>query len=141
VIMAEVFVDTSGWVTYFVRTGPHHVSAVAYIRPWRAHGTQVITTNDVLTELIALMTSLLHISRPRQVSTIEMLKPAEKVLGISENGIALAPCRSHNDPSQRRRQRGETGRDPSVAVTSKKSRGRTAVADFDLRRLKAKEGW
>ena len=77
--MAEVFVDTSGWATYFVRTEPHHTSAFAYMRQWRLHGTQVITTNYILTELIALMTSPLRISHPRQVSTIETLKAASWV--------------------------------------------------------------
>jgi predicted nucleic acid-binding protein len=77
--MAEVFVDTSGWATYFVRTESHHTFAVAYMRQWRLHGTQVITTNYILTELIALMTSPLRIARPRQVSTIETLKTASWV--------------------------------------------------------------
>jgi len=50
--MAEVFADTSGWATYFVRTEPLHAIVAAYMRQWRASGTQVVTTNYVLAELI-----------------------------------------------------------------------------------------
>ncbi len=61
--MAEVFADTSGWATFFVRTEPLHAAAVAYMRQWQANGTQVVTTNYVLAELIALMTSPPRIAR------------------------------------------------------------------------------
>jgi predicted nucleic acid-binding protein len=77
--MAEVFADTSGWATYFVRTEPLHAVAAAYMRQWRAQGTQVVTTNYVLAELIALMTSPLRIPRPQQVTTIETIKMASWV--------------------------------------------------------------
>lgn len=54
--MAEVFVDTSGWATFFVRTEPLHAVAVACMCQWRAEGTHVITTNYVLTELMCAIT-------------------------------------------------------------------------------------
>jgi predicted nucleic acid-binding protein len=68
--MAEVFADTSGWATFFVRTEPLHAAAVAYMRQWRADGTRVVTTNYVLTELIALLTSPLRIPRSRQAQPL-----------------------------------------------------------------------
>ena len=77
--MAEVFADTSGWATFFVRTEPLHAAAVAYMRQWQANGTQVVTTNYVLAELIALMTSPLRIARSQQVTTIETIKTASWV--------------------------------------------------------------
>ena len=77
--MAEVFADTSGWATYFVRTEPLHAVAAAYMRQWHAQGTQVVTTNYVLAERIALMTSPLRIPRPQQVTTIETIKAASWV--------------------------------------------------------------
>jgi len=42
-------------------------------------GTQVVTTNYVLAELIALMTSPLRIPRSQQVTTIETIKMASWV--------------------------------------------------------------
>lgn len=77
--MAEVFADTSGWATFFVRTEPLHAAAAAYMRQWRADGTHVVTTNYVLTELIALLTSPLRIPRSRQVTTIDTIKTASWV--------------------------------------------------------------
>jgi predicted nucleic acid-binding protein len=62
--MADVFADTSGWATYFVRTEPLHATAVMYMRQWRTEGMRVVTTDYVLTELIALMTSPLRIPPP-----------------------------------------------------------------------------
>ena len=62
--MAEVFADTSGWATYFVRTEPLHAVAAAYMRQWHAQGTPVVTTNYVLAELIALMAQSITDSTP-----------------------------------------------------------------------------
>jgi hypothetical protein len=56
--MAEVCADPSGWATSCVRTEPLHTVAAAYMRQWHAQETQVVTTNYVLAERIALMTSL-----------------------------------------------------------------------------------
>ncbi|MDH3600213.1 MAG: PIN domain-containing protein [Candidatus Tectomicrobia bacterium] len=77
--MAEVFADTSGWASFFVRTEPIHALAVAYMQQWHANGTQVVTTNYILAELIALLTSPLRIPRPRQVTTIDTIKTASWV--------------------------------------------------------------
>ena len=77
--MAEVFADTSGWATYFVRTEPRHAVAAASMRQWRARGTTVITTNYVLAELIALMISPLRMPRSQQITTIDTIKTASWV--------------------------------------------------------------
>jgi uncharacterized protein len=76
VVVAEVFADTSGWASFFVRTEPLHVMAATYMRQWQLRGTRVTTTNYVLAELIALMTSPLRIARPQQVMTVETIKAA-----------------------------------------------------------------
>lgn len=55
--MNEVFADTSGWASVFVRTEAYHVMAAAFLRQWRADGTQVVTTNYVINEVSALLTS------------------------------------------------------------------------------------
>ena len=59
--MNEVFADTSGWANAFVRTELHHSLAAAFLRQWQADRTQVVTTNYVLNEVSALLTSLLRV--------------------------------------------------------------------------------
>jgi predicted nucleic acid-binding protein len=54
--MNEVFVDTSGWVSSFVRTDPHHAKASTLMTQWQKQNRRVVTTNYVLSELIALFT-------------------------------------------------------------------------------------
>ena len=54
--MNEVFVDTSGWVSSFVRTDPHHAKASTLMTQWQQQNRRVVTTNYVLSELIALFT-------------------------------------------------------------------------------------
>jgi predicted nucleic acid-binding protein len=70
---------TSGWATFFVRTEPLHAAAAAYMRQGRADGTHVVTTNYVLTELIALLISPLRIPRSRQITIIDAIKTASWV--------------------------------------------------------------
>jgi uncharacterized protein len=74
--MAEVFADTSGWVTFFVRTEPFHFRANRFMRQWQSDGTQLVTTNYVLSELVALFTSPLRIPRPRLVTTVSAIQHA-----------------------------------------------------------------
>lgn len=54
--MNEVFVDTSGWVSSFVRTDPHHAKASTLMTQWQQQNRRVVTTSYVLSELIALLT-------------------------------------------------------------------------------------
>lgn len=70
----EVFADTAGWANFFVRTEPFHTQATELMQQWYSQGTQVVTTNYVLLELVALLTTPLRIPRSRQVKTIETIK-------------------------------------------------------------------
>jgi predicted nucleic acid-binding protein len=77
--MAEVFADTSGWASFFVRTEPFYDLAKTSMQQWQVEGTRVITTNYVMLELVALFTSPLRIPRPQQIKTIETIKAASWV--------------------------------------------------------------
>lgn len=68
--MTEVFADTSGWASYFVRSEPFNQLAVRMMQEWHATGNRLVTTNYILLELVALMTSPLRIPRPQQIKTI-----------------------------------------------------------------------
>ena len=71
--MNEVFADTSGWASYFVRSEPFHQTAAQLMRQWHQDGVNVVTTNYILAELTALFISPLRIPRPQQIQAIETI--------------------------------------------------------------------
>jgi predicted nucleic acid-binding protein len=77
--MANVFADTAGWGHLADPTQAHHARAAAIYRTGRQQGRKFITTNYILTELVALMTSPLHIPRPAIIAFIEGLKTSPHV--------------------------------------------------------------
>jgi predicted nucleic acid-binding protein len=74
--VAEVFADTSGWATYFIRTEPLHVTARKLIRQWEADGTRVITTNYILAELVTILTSRFREPRSSLVAYADTIRTA-----------------------------------------------------------------
>ncbi|MCK5719231.1 MAG: type II toxin-antitoxin system VapC family toxin [Thiomargarita sp.] len=74
--MNEIFADTSGWAEFFVKTEPFHVKAKYLMQECYTTKTQVITTNYVLLELVALLTSPLRIPRNQQIRVIKTIKTA-----------------------------------------------------------------
>jgi uncharacterized protein len=72
-------VDTAGWGHLLDPTQGYHDQAVTLYRRARRHGTQLTTTNYILTELVALLTSPLRIPRPRIISFVTSLKSAPHV--------------------------------------------------------------
>lgn len=71
--MPELFADTSGWGNLFRPTQPYHALAASRFRGARQRGARVVTTNYVMAELVALLTSPLPTPRPLVVSLIEGL--------------------------------------------------------------------
>jgi len=72
--MNKIFADTAGWANYFVRTEPFHEKANALMKEWYLNEFTIVTTNYVLTELIALFTSPLKIPRIKQIQAIETIR-------------------------------------------------------------------
>jgi uncharacterized protein len=72
--MADLFVDTAGWGHLVDPSQEHHVQAAAIYRTARQQQRGIITTNYILTELVALLTSPLRIPRPQIVAFINGLK-------------------------------------------------------------------
>jgi predicted nucleic acid-binding protein len=72
--MAELFADTSGWGNLVDPTQPFHALAASTYRASRLRSQKLITTNYVLSEVVALMTSPLRIPRPAIVTFIDGLK-------------------------------------------------------------------
>lgn len=55
--MNEVFADTSGWASFFLKDEPHHAKANLFMTQWRQQNISIVTTNYVLSELIVLLGS------------------------------------------------------------------------------------
>src|SRR6185312_2376291 len=72
--VSEVFVDTYGWASGFVETERLHTVASALLHRWQQDGTLVVTTNYVLSELVALLTSPIRLPRSHQIQIINALR-------------------------------------------------------------------
>ena len=69
--MSEMFADTSGWGTLVDPTQTFHNLGTNLYRAARLQGQKVVTTNYILVELVALLTSPLRIPRPSVISLID----------------------------------------------------------------------
>lgn len=72
--MSEVFIDTAGWASLFIKTEPHHPQALRIFDKLECEGATLITTNYVLAELIALFHRPLRVPRPALFRYIDTLK-------------------------------------------------------------------
>ena len=72
--MNEVFVDTSGWASFFIPTEPHYAKAVELMTRWRQQNWRVVTTNYVLSELVVLFTRPLRVSRSVILNYIQTIR-------------------------------------------------------------------
>src|SRR5438309_4404264 len=80
--MSELFADTPGWGNLFDSTQTFHTLAASIYRTTRRQANKVITTNYVIAELVALMTSPLRIPRPQLVALVDALKASPHVLVV-----------------------------------------------------------
>lgn len=77
--MADLFADTSGWGNLIDASQPYHALAANLYRAVRPQKRQVVTTNYILAELVALLTSPLRFPRPRIIAFIEGLRNSPHV--------------------------------------------------------------
>ncbi len=98
--MTEVFIDTSGWAVFFLRSESFHATAEALMRSWRSDGTLAVTSNYVLSELVALFSSPIRVPRPRVIEIIEAIVTSRHVevvhidAGLHERAWMLLKSRS-----------------------------------------------
>jgi len=78
--MPEIFVDTAGWGHLVDPTQAYHSLATSLYRGMRQQGYKFVTTNYIIAELVALLTSPLRVSRPSVIAFIERLKGAPHVV-------------------------------------------------------------
>jgi uncharacterized protein len=72
-LLSKVFVDTSGWACLFVESEPHHQLAMQYFEIAQQQQS-LVTTNYVLTELVALFYSPLRLPRTQIFQIIDAIK-------------------------------------------------------------------
>lgn len=77
--MPNIFAHTAGWGHLVDTSQPYHTHAATVYRTTRQDGRKLVTTNYVLAELVALLTSPLRIPRPRQIAFITGIKTSPHV--------------------------------------------------------------
>lgn len=77
--MPDIFADTAGWGHLVDPTQAYHNRAATIYRRARQHGHTFITTNYILTEVVALLISPLRIPRSKIIAFIVGLKTSPHV--------------------------------------------------------------
>src|SRR6266567_703976 len=70
----DLFVDTSGWGYFLDRTDPLHNRAETLMRQAVIRQRKLITTNYIIHELVALLTSRFKKPRPQVIEAINAIK-------------------------------------------------------------------
>ena len=78
--MPEIFVDTAGWGHLVDPTQEYHSLATKVYRGGRQRGHRFVTTNYVIAELVALLTSPLRVPRSSVIAFIEHLKMSPHIV-------------------------------------------------------------
>ncbi|NES80818.1 MAG: hypothetical protein F6K10_05130 [Moorea sp. SIO2B7] len=75
----RVFVDTAGWANLFVVSEPYHNQAKEWFINARKQGVEMVTTNYVVAEFVALLYSPLRVFPPRLFEYVDGIKTASYV--------------------------------------------------------------
>lgn len=70
----DVFVDTSGWAYYLDHKDPLYPAVDALVRSVRRQNRHLVTTNYIITELVALLSSRYHLPRQQLIEAVKELK-------------------------------------------------------------------
>lgn len=74
--MNNMFVDTSGWAELIDAGLPHHAKCVKLYHQLCREQRKLITSNYVMTELVALLASPLRFPRRQIITVVQNLKQA-----------------------------------------------------------------
>jgi predicted nucleic acid-binding protein len=100
-VSSNLFVDTFGWASLFVNTQPYHSQAAQCFRLVVQQQKSVVTTNYVISELVALLGSPLRIPRPCIFEVIDAIKtvPYVQIIHIDEatDTAAWELCKGRSD--------------------------------------------
>lgn len=89
---SSLFVDTSGWAYLFDRNSDFHQDVQLVYQQAIARNRLLVTTNYILAELVALLSSRSRISRQKIIAFVDALKttPHVEVIHIDTNLDASA---------------------------------------------------
>jgi uncharacterized protein len=90
--MSTMLVDTSGWGNLIDPTQPFHANAASLYRLARQEKHRIITTNYIISEVVALLTSPLRIPKSQIIAFMQSLKssPYVEILHINPETDAQA---------------------------------------------------
>ncbi len=77
--LREIFVDTSGWRNLVDKSQPYHSLMVKLYRSAKQQNRKLITSNYIITEVIALFTSPLKIPRYQSIKFVNGIKESSYV--------------------------------------------------------------
>ncbi|HEX8399400.1 MAG TPA: PIN domain-containing protein [Pyrinomonadaceae bacterium] len=77
--MNKIFVDTSGWGNLVDVQQQFHYETKLIYQTAKQNGSRLVTTNYVIAELVALLTSPLKIPRSKSIDFIESIKTSSLV--------------------------------------------------------------
>ena len=85
--MSKIYVDTSGWGNLVDTLQKFHAETKAIYLNAKQNGSRLVTTNYVIAELVALLSSPLRIPRTKSIKFIESIKSSALVdiVHIDEN--------------------------------------------------------
>jgi uncharacterized protein len=75
----SLFVDTSGWADPVLRNTPDHPAMEAFYRRAITDQRELVTTNYILAELIALLTARARMPRDRLLAVVDRLRKSTRV--------------------------------------------------------------
>lgn len=78
----DLFVDTSGWGYHLDRGDPLHLKTEKRILSAVRQGRKLVTTNYIVHELVALLTSPYNVPRPQIIKAINSIKTDKSVIII-----------------------------------------------------------
>lgn len=83
----DLYVDTSGWAYFLDQQDPLHSEVVSIVRRALTQKRHLVTTNYVITELVALLSSRYHFPRQQVVKAVNLIKsdPAVKMVYIEQS--------------------------------------------------------
>jgi predicted nucleic acid-binding protein len=70
----DLFIDTSGWAYYLDRQDLLHSPIVALVKQSIIEHRRLVTTNYIITELVALLSSRYHLPRSHVITAINAIK-------------------------------------------------------------------
>jgi len=85
--MSDLFVDTSGWAYFLDRQDPLHAEVVAFVQRALTQRRHLVTSNYIITELVALLSSRYHLPRQQVIAAINAIKsdPSVEVIYIEQS--------------------------------------------------------